>query len=392
MRRVAAAGAAALAFLLCGGASALETSQFRWERTLRSAPGLAAFDPDGPMFAHAAEGFTDLRLLDAGGRQVPWRAAPQQSGGTEQRAHVLNAGREEGAAVALLDFGPPRVVRDRIDLDLPERPFVGRVEVFGSDDRRRFTRLSSTAIYDLRGAQPARSTAAVFPSSDFRYYRVRATGVARILGARAGAAPRAARLVPQKAEQRVTQRPRATVVAADLGFRNVPVDELHVGSSTPSFDRPVEVTGSNDGRTFFVLGGGRVFRVQGEERQTAVPLDASARFLRIRIDNGDDEPLRDLRVTLLARPRTVLVAPGFDPPYRVFYGAPLPAPEYDFAEQPPPSGEPQRATLGPERRAAPPRDTRSFVERNGWLVQAALALAAVVVAAVGIAVFRRKAV
>ena len=35
--------------------------------------GLSAFEPDGPMYEHAAVGFADLRVLDARGRQVPWR-------------------------------------------------------------------------------------------------------------------------------------------------------------------------------------------------------------------------------------------------------------------------------------------------------------------------------
>ena len=115
----------------------------------------------------------------AGGR---FRGARTASGATErlQAAQVLNAGTQGGAAVALLDFGPERVVRERIQLDVPPEPFVGRAEVEGSDDRRTFTRLSSTAIYDVRGAKRAVSTAVVFPPSDFRYYRIRATGVNEI--------------------------------------------------------------------------------------------------------------------------------------------------------------------------------------------------------------------
>ena len=65
--------------------------------------------------------------------------------------------------MALLDFGPERVVRERIHLDVPVRPFVGRAEVAGSHDRKTFTRLSSTSIYDVRGATRAVSTTVVFP-------------------------------------------------------------------------------------------------------------------------------------------------------------------------------------------------------------------------------------
>ena len=67
-------------------------------------------------------------------------------------ARVLDAGRRGARTVALLDFGPERRVRDRIELDVPGTGFVSRVEVSGSDDRRTFTLLSTSVIYDIAGA------------------------------------------------------------------------------------------------------------------------------------------------------------------------------------------------------------------------------------------------
>ena len=46
--------------------------------------------------------------------------------------------------------------------------------------------------------------------------------------------------------------------------------ELRFASSTPAFDRAVQVEGSMDGRTFFPAGGGRVHRF-GEVGETTVP-------------------------------------------------------------------------------------------------------------------------
>jgi hypothetical protein len=379
----------ALFLVAAAPALALDTSRFTYERSLDARGGSAAFEPDGPMYEHSDLAFRDLRVLDAEGRQVPWRTRFERGNANLRAARLLDAGTEGRAAVALLDFGPVRVVRERISLSLPQRPFVGRAEVYGSDDRTSFTKLSSTAIYDVRGARRAVSTTVVFPPSDFRYYRIRATGVKTILGARAEAVRRAAEPVVRPATIVVRQRPRRTVVDADLHYRRIPVQEIRFASSTPAFDRPVEIEGSNDGRTYFVVGGGRLYRF-GARGQTTVPLASRFRYVRIRIDNGDDEPLRDLRVTLRASRDSILLASGREPPYRVFYGGPPVAPEYDFAEQPLPRGEPQHVALGPERRLAAPSDTRSFVERNGWLVQAALALAAAVVGLAALAAFRRR--
>lgn len=392
MKTLAAAALTTLA--LAGGAVAatVDPADFRYERTLRSSGGLTAFEPDGPMYEHAALDLRDLRVLDSGGRQVPWRLSSVRGDEHLRAARVLNAGTEGGAAVALLDFGPERVVRTRIQLDVPLRPFVGRAEVYGSDDRKRFTKLSSTAIYDVRGVTRAVSTAVVFPPSDFRYYRIRATGVSEIRGATAEAVVAAADPVERKATITVRQQPRHTLVEADLRYRRVWVHEVRFASSTPAFDRPVEISGSNDRGAFFPAGGGRVYRF-GRSGETTVPLSSRYRYLRIRIANGDDPPLSDLRVTLRAYRDYILLAPGFAPPFRVLYGGRTARPEYDFAEQPEVPGKPQYVALGPERAneafEAPP-DTRSFGERHPGLVEVALALAAAMLVAGGLLALRRR--
>ena len=390
MRRLAAAIVLALAG--AAPASALDASSFRWERALDTDGSLSAFEPDGPMYEHAAVGFADLRVLDARGRQVPWRPRSVRGDERLQAAQLLNTGTQGGAAVAVLDFGPERVVRERIQLDVPLEPFVGRAEVYGSDDRRTFTRLSSTAIYDVRGATRAVSAAVVFPQSDFRYYRIRATGVKEIRGATAEAVTAAGAPVRRAAKIVVRQEAKGTVIDADVTYRGLTVNELRFASSTAAFDRPVEVTGSMDGKAFFVAGGGRLYRF-GEAGETTLPLHSRYRYLRIRISNGDDEPLRDLQVTLRAYRDYILLAPGSTPPYRVLYGGPAVRPEYDFAQQPEVRGRPAAAVLGPERRNdafEPPADTRGFAERHPGLIQVALAVAAAALALAGFFALRRR--
>jgi hypothetical protein len=390
--RALATAVAVLALAGAAPAGALDASSFRWERSLDTKRGLSAFEPDGPMYEHAAVGFDDLRVLDARGRQVPWRPRSVRGDRRLQAATLLNAGTQGRAAVALLDFGPERVVRERIQLDVPFEPFVGRAEVFGSDDRRTFTRLSSTAIYDVRGATRATSATVVFPPSDFRYYRVRATGVKEIRGATAEAVAAAGAPVRRQARIVMRQEARRTVIDADVRYRGLRVHELRFASSTPAFDRPVEVTGSMDGRSYFVAGGGRLYRF-GESGETTVPLNSRYRYLRIRIANGDDEPLRDLRVTLRAYRDYILLAPGYTPPYRILYGGPAVRPEYDFAQQPEVRGRPTVAALGPERvneAFEPPADTRAFTERHPVLLQLALALAAAALLAGGFFALRKR--
>jgi hypothetical protein len=384
-------GAAALAAGLLASAAAAQTvdeSGFRYERALEAPPGLASFEPEGPLYAHSKEGLTDLRILDAAGAQVPWRTLPPPSLEQPPRmVRLLNSGTRAGKAVALVDLGPDPGIHDRLMLDIPDADFVGRVDVRGSDQRDGpFTFLSSTGIYDISGAPPARSTTAVYPQSDFRYVSLSATNVSAITGVFVPAAgvpsPEFLRRALESFE--MSSADQQTIATADLGFPNVPVDALRIRAETKLYDRPVHIEGSNTGETWVLLAQGRVFRFQSSV-ETTIPLSAQHRYLRLTIDNGDDPPLEGLDVEALARPRTILVSDGFEPPYRLLYGNPsLLAPQYDFAEAPIESIDPDsaaEASLGAEELNPswePPEDTRSFSARHPEVIPAVLAIAAVV--------------
>ena len=396
--KAALAAAVGTALLLAPAAAALDTHRFRYERTLTpTGTGPIRFEPDGRLYAHSQAEFGDLRILDAAGKQVPWRELPVENVPAPTRVRVLNAGRQDGKAVALLDLGPERRTRDRVELDVPQHGFVARVQVSGSDDRRTFTTLSTSVIYDVAGATShARSTTVVFPPSDFRYLFLRATGISRIAGATVSRAPPTARRVERRGiVRRVSQNPTRLVL--DLRFRKVPVDELYVTAQTRRYDRAAVVAGSNDGRTWVELARTRVFRLT-RSVSSPIELDARDRYLRVTIFNGDDEPLRGIHLRAFARSRALLVESGHRGPLRMLYGDPTSGPpSYDFALLPTADldlGRARPGRLGAEMRnasfeAAP--DTRSFAAKHPALVTAVLALAAAVVAFGGFLALRRRA-
>jgi hypothetical protein len=396
--KAVAAAAAALVLVLAPAAAALDTHRFGYERPLRtSGPGPITVEPDGPLYAHSRSDLGDLRILDADGTQVPWRALPIEHGPAPRQVRVLNAGEQDSKAVALLDLGPARQTHNRIELDVPQSGFVGRVQVSGSDDRHTFTTLSTSVIYDVAGAAShARSTTVVFPPSDFRYLSLRASGISRIAGATVSKpSPTTQRIVRHGTVRRLSANPTRLVL--DLRFRNVPVDELSVTAETRRYDREAVVAGSNDGRTWLELARTRVFRLTGSV-SPPIQLGARDRYLRVTIFNGDDEPLRAVHLRAVARSRALLVEGAHPAPLRIVYGDPAARPPtYDFALLPRAElnlARSRTGRLGAERRnadfeAAP--DTRSFAAKHRALVTAALVLAAVVVSLGGLLALRRKA-
>jgi hypothetical protein len=281
-------------------------------------------------------------------------------------------------------------VHDRIDLDLPGQGFVGTATVWGSDDRQTFTQLGSTRIFDLAGAQGrARSTAVTFSPSDFRYLRLRATGVRSIDGATLSGRSPAAAAKP------VPVRARGGIL--DLGGANVPVDLLRITAATPRYDRRVRIDARNGGEPWRTIADGRIYRLYGKP-SPPLELVTRARYLRVRILNGDDPALARVRIVPLARPRTVLVEGGHDEPLHLLYGGrSRGAPDYEFARLPRGTldlAHLRKGRLGPPElnaafRSAP--DTRTWVKRHPAVVTLALALAASVVGLAGFLALRRRA-
>ncbi len=397
MRRLAAVGLAGLTF--ASAAWALDTTGSRYERPLRAAgEDPISFAPDGRMYGHSQVDFSDFRIIDGAGQQVPWRRLPQPKAPRPVDVGVLNAGRQGIAAVALLDLGPRRKVRDRLELDIPDTGFVGRVRVSGSDDRRTFTHLSTSVVYDIEGAEGrARSTVVTFPPSDFRYLQLKARGVSRIDGATvSGAGPRPTEQTMASAP-RIESTGRATLILVDLEYQNVPVDEVRVSATTPQYVRPATIAGSNDAKTWVTLASARVYRLPGSGRgRNSIRIDGRHRYLRLTIENGDDTPLEGIDVAMLAFPRRLLAEGGHPRPLRAFYGDPSArAPVYDFARLPiPRSTTFASGALGREQLNElfePPPDTRSFTARHSNLVTIALVIAAMAAVAAGALALRRRA-
>jgi hypothetical protein len=311
---------------------------------------------------------------------------------------LVARGELEGVVSVVLDRGATPEVVDRIELVVPDKDFVGEVDVLGSQTGAEgtYATLSTTQIYAVQGAVDARSTTAVFPPTDYRYLLVRARGVSRIEGATVARVPLQPALDPVAAETSIEQEDRVTVVTLDLGFAKIPVDAVEVQSSTDRFVRRVVVDGSNDGVTFTALGGGQVARFRGVDLDR-ISIDGRQRYVRVTIVNGDDAPLDGLRVQALARSRPLLLAEGFPAPFRLYYGSGrVAAPAYDFEELPTGAIGVQRAvagSLGAETindAFEPPADTRTFFERWSGALNALLVVAAVVVAVGGVLALRRR--
>ncbi len=353
------------------------------------------FEADGPVYEHSRPDLSDLRILDGDGRQVPLRSLPPAADRVVKEVAPLNAGRRGRGFVALLDLGPQRVVRNRAELRLAnDRHFVGRVVVFGSDDRRSFTRLSSTQVWNLRGATAAASTTLVFPPTDHRFLRLEGTGVPIPDSVGVYFERSRPRLEPVDAAVSVQQRGSKTLVTVDVGYAKLPVDVLRFQTTTRRFDRELLIEATN-GDVFSPFKEDRILRLGGVQKLDA---NVAARFarLRITIENRDDEPLSGLRVRGACAASEARTRGGLRPavsralrePVHRLPGLRLCACAARGAQAA------RGGSLSAERpnpAYEAPEDTRSFLERNPRVVEGSLALVAIALGVGGFFALRRRA-
>lgn len=204
------------------------------------------------------------------------------------------------------------------------------------------------------------------------------------------------RITREPASTTRAKRGSRTLITIDLGAGKIPVDELEIEADADRYDRPVRVLGSNDGRGYVPVGGGRIFRFDGT-RSDPLSIGARHRYLRVEIENGDDRSLSGVEVEARSRSHAILVEGGPPRPYTLVYGDPgAKHPSYDFARLPSDAVGAEDAvegTLGAERPNPAfelPEDRRSFVERYPGLITGTLAIAALVLGAAGLFVLRSR--
>ena len=144
----------------------------QYERTIHvTSPGPQRLDLDLALRAGAAPGLADLRISDPIGREVPYLVVqPQPSDAEWTGARVLPIARTKTTSGLEADTGRP-LLMDALRIDGIAAPFLKRIRLEGSGDRRRWTLLADTSVFDLP-AQELRRTEVEFAPSELRYLRL----------------------------------------------------------------------------------------------------------------------------------------------------------------------------------------------------------------------------
>ena len=135
------------------------------------------------------------------------------------------------------------------------------------------------------------------------------------------------------ANERPADAPSSQRASIVLPNDHLEIAGARVATATPAFARDVTVECSDDGETWIVAARDRVTRFRGSEPHLAFATDwRRARRWRVTIDDRDDAPLAQARVTLLARAHEIVFPIARGRRYTLTWGDPaLEPPSYDLA-------------------------------------------------------------
>ena len=365
---------------------------------------LVEVDLDRDVFQGAARAQVDLRLVEAGGREVAYQLVVERGGTREEllQGKVRDLGHVPGQHSSfVVDLGRDGQLHNRVKILTGSKNFQRKVTVEGSPDAQSWVVLrEGVEIFDFTVEERrfnARNLEVDYPESTARYLRIRVTNndeePLRISGSQVSSV----QVKPAQVtgyDMEITgvaedASANATVVEADLGTTGVPTNRLTLQTVSVNFHREVSLEGSEDGLTWTPVSRRSAIyaydtaKFTGKQVGLSYP-EVTYRYLRATIHN-EDNPLLSIdgiEAEGLARRVLFLAQPGET--YSLYYGNPGAGPvSYDLANlllyldaESPLTGSLGAQTDNPQFTVPKP----PFSERFPWLITVGVAAAAAVMA------------
>jgi uncharacterized protein DUF3999 len=347
---------------------------------------------DAQVLNEARRDFADLRVVSGDGAEVAW--VVRLEAGSEQAKPltpvIYNREFVPGKSSSLvLDFGD-RVMKNSLRITTPGKNFRREVRVEASEDAKQWRVIREQAFLFQaevgEGGRPFSKDQVDLPVGDQRYLRVRVfSGEAdprKVEIESVGAAmiqrdpPILEPVEISLLSSREDPRDRSSELILDTGARGRVLEHLRFSFNDPNFQRTVKVEGRDaeaeevdipleDGGTRRIrreipwqwITSGTVRRISaGEDTESGEDLQMGRegfRFLRVRIYNGDDPPLKLRGVRGEAIVRNLLFQGVAGGRYRLYYGnGQARQPHYDLAQLLPrlEQARVSAASLGPQEK------------------------------------------
>jgi hypothetical protein len=358
------------------------------------------------VFGEARTDLADLRLWDAGGREVPYalrvRRTRQEQQSLESRQ--FNGGRQDDLSFELsLDLDRQSVEHNLIEIVTKGDDFRRRVRVEGSDDGRDWRLLAEDWLvhFPVRDRPSIDSNRVTYPPCRYRYLRVQvrpdrslphdSPDISSVSVFHTVNIPGEYRTLPAVLglrEPDKTPYGPGSAWSIDLGADSVPCEMLRLEIDDDGFTRHYDLESTEPGGVTRIVAQGEIRRLPGSSHE---PMEirfaeTTTHFLKLRVTDHRNPPL-DLKGVQYTAPARELVFARRDValPLRLYVGNPRAAePHYDFAaglaEVLRPA--PDRVAIGPPTANPTYRpEPKPWTDRWPWAIYVVLGSASLVLLA-----------
>jgi len=405
--------------LLASSGAAADFSQHNWRyfKDIVLPSGiqpetLVELAPDTEVFAGAANGLADLRIISSENEEIPYKLEISQAEyeRTSFPVSLTDKGYVPGSYnIFTANLGRAGILHNEIEFRTLANEFRRRATVETSNDGVTWMEVAEQTVYAFTVKErgfTTRNTSIRYPESTARYLRVRidtgGEGSLEISGATVFFVKETpAREISWESSILSTGRDevqRTTNVEVDLGMPGLPSYRLAIAVSDVNFYRECTLQSSPDRENWSTLvRGADIYafdtpKFVGNSLVVNYP-ETNSRYLRLVIHDEDSPPLTIQEVKVWGLWRRLVFAADPQQSYKLYYGnADAKRPSYDIERV-----FPYLATEKlPEAKISPQATNPYFEEekppvseRFPWLFPVVIAVAAIIVALLLIGIFRQ---
>jgi hypothetical protein len=355
------------------------------------------------VFGEARTDLADLRLRDAGGREVPYALRVRRTRQEQQplEARQFNRGRQADRSFELsLDLGRERAEHNLIEILAKGDDFRRRVRVEGSDNGEDWRLLSEDWLvhFPVRDRPPVDLNRVAYPPCRYRYLRVQVRAdlsqsddspeISSVSVFHTANIPGEYRTLPAVFSPREADKTPygpGSAWSIDLGADSVPCEMLSLEIGDDAFTRHFDLESTEPGGMTRFIADGELRRPPGSKHE---PIEihfaeTTAHLLKLRVTDYRNPPLdlKDVEYTSPAR-EVIFAHKDVALPLRLYVGNPrAAAPHYDFSADLPEvlNPAPVRAPIGPQVANPSYRpEPKPWTERWPWVIYVVLGTASLV--------------
>lgn len=351
------------------------------------------------VYFHSKDDLADLRVIQ-GDREIPYKRLQDIGSMGSQPAYpikLLNESVVPGKYSSFVaDLGKPGLLNNYIYIQTPSMNFTRKVEIEGGNDGVRWATLRSDGyIFDFSRDYHAQSVSVRYPENNYRYIRVKIWNYDQkpiVIDSPKIAFEKiepAKEMVLYQGQGAITQNAdeKSTDIVLDFVSHGLHGHRVVITSPDTNYNRWVEIAGSDDKRTWNDLGSDQILdydtpKFKGSE--SSVEYSGNGyRYIRVRIRNYDDQPIRVSKVTVYGIRNRLFFPYQAGGSYRLYYGNPdAQAPIYDIEQtfRYLSSESAVMLKLGPTAKNPDfvvPIATRPWLEKNPWILWVVLLVAVI---------------